>query len=234
MQNTHLENVWFKSVLSNSAYIESCRPSYFKSSEYQEAFKIIKSFWIKYSQVPSKNQVREAARLLNIGDKLSDEILDAMWSINLEDYDQEWLVQNTEAWIEWKTLEQSAIDSINYIKSTDVNPDNIKNVINTYKSIVVDRNNLDFAFDTGLDFSDPDAHEQITTQTFSSGYDFIDYCLGGGFSAKCLYVFLGQPKVGKCGLGITKVRNKRTGEIYNIEIKNLYERIKSDQMRNLR
>jgi archaellum biogenesis ATPase FlaH len=197
MQNTHLENVWFKSVLSNSAYIESCKPSYFKSSEYQEAFKVIKSFWTKYSQVPSKNQVREAARLLNIGDKLSDEILDAMWSINLEDYDQEWLVQNTEAWIEWKTLEQSAIDSINYIKSTDVNPDNIKDVINTYKSIVVDRNNLDFAFDTGLDFSDPDSHEQITTQTFSSGYNFIDYCLGGGFSAKCLYVFLGQPKVGK-------------------------------------
>jgi KaiC/GvpD/RAD55 family RecA-like ATPase len=197
MQNQHLENVWFKSVIDNPSYIEATESGFFKNNDYQEAFKVVKSFWKKYQQIPSKNQIRESAKLLKIEDKLTDSLLESMWSINLEDYDQDWLQQNTESWIEWKTLEKSAVDSINYIKSTEVTPENIKDVINTYKSIVVDRNKIDFSFDSGLDFNDPDAHIQLSSQTFSSGYDYIDFCLGGGFSAKCLYVFLGQPKVGK-------------------------------------
>jgi KaiC/GvpD/RAD55 family RecA-like ATPase len=160
-------------------------------------FKVVKSFWKKYQQIPSKIQVRESAKLLKIEDKITDTLLDSMWSINLDDYDQDWLQQNVESWVEWKTLEKSAVDSINYIRSTEVTPDNIKDVINTYKSIVVDRNKVDFSFDMGLNFRDPDSHKQPSNLTFSSGYDYIDFCLGGGFSAKGLYVFLGQPKVGK-------------------------------------
>ncbi len=197
MQNQHLENIWFRSVIDNPAYIDATDVSFFKNSDYQEAFKVIKSFWKKYQQIPSKIQVRESAKLLKIDDRLTDSLLDSMWMINLEDYDVEWLQQNVESWIEWKTLEKSAVDSINYIRSTDVTPDNIKDVINTYKSIVVDRNKVDFSFDMGLNFRNPDSHKQPSNLTFSSGYDYIDFCLGGGFSAKGLYVFLGQPKVGK-------------------------------------
>ena len=138
MQNQHLENIWFKAVIENPSYIETTEPGYFKNSDYQEAFKVVKSFWRKYNQIPSKNQVRESAKLLKIQDKLSDSLLESMWSISLSDYDSDWLSQNTQAWIEWKTLEKSALDSINYIKSTEVTPDNIKDVINTYKSIIVD------------------------------------------------------------------------------------------------
>jgi replicative DNA helicase len=197
MQNQHLENIWFKAVIDNPSYIEATEPTYFKNTDYQEAFKVVKSFWKKYNQIPTKNQVREAAKLLKIQEKLSDSLLESMWSISLDDYDTEWLQQNTEAWIEWKTLEKSAVDSINYIKTTEVTPDNIKDVISTYKSIIVDRNKIDFSFDIGLDFNNPDSHRQLNSHTFSSGYDYIDLCLGGGFAAKCLYVFLGQPKVGK-------------------------------------
>jgi KaiC/GvpD/RAD55 family RecA-like ATPase len=197
MQNQHLENIWFKAVIDNPAYIEATESNYFKNTDYQEAFKVVKSFWKKYQQIPSKNQVRESAKLLKIEDKLTDSLLESMWSISLSDYDLDWLQQNTESWIEWKTLEKSAVDSINYIKSTDVTPDNIKDVINTYKSIVVDRNKVDFSFDMGLNFNDPEAHKQYSNSTFSSGYEYIDFCLGGGFSAKSLYVLLGQPKVGK-------------------------------------
>lgn len=197
MQNQHLENIWFKAVIDNPSYIEATESSYFKNADFQEAFKVVKSFWKKYQQVPSKNQVRESAKLLKLEDKLTDSLLESMWSISLNDYDTDWLQQNTESWIEWKTLEKSAVDSINYIRSTDVTPDNIKDVINTYKSIVVDRNKVDFSFDIGLNFKDPEAHKQPSSLTFSSGYDYIDHCLGGGFSAKCLYVLLGQPKVGK-------------------------------------
>jgi hypothetical protein len=197
MQNQHLENIWFRAVIDNPAYIDATDISFFKNTDYQEVFKVVKSFWKKYQQIPSKVQVRESAKLLKIEDKISDSLLDSMWSISLQDYDPDWLQQNVESWVEWKTLEKSAVDSINYIRSTEVTPDNIKDVINTYKSIVVDRNKVDFSFDMGLNFRDPESHKQPSNLTFSSGYDYIDFCLGGGFSAKGLYVLLGQPKVGK-------------------------------------
>ena len=136
MQNQHLENIWFKAVIDNPAYIEATESSYFKNADFQEAFKVVKSFWKKYQQVPSKNQVRESAKLLKLEDKLTDSLLESMWSISLNDYDTDWLQQNTESWIEWKTLEKSAVDSINYIKSTDVTPDNIKDVIKKQQFLI--------------------------------------------------------------------------------------------------
>ena len=68
MQNQHLENIWFKAVIDNPAYIEATESSYFKNADFQEAFKVVKSFWKKYQQVPSKNQVRESAKLLKLED----------------------------------------------------------------------------------------------------------------------------------------------------------------------
>ena len=47
------------------------------------------------------------ATVLKIEDRLTDSLLDSMWSVNLVDYDTEWLQQNVESWIEWKTLEKS-------------------------------------------------------------------------------------------------------------------------------
>ena len=67
------------------------------------------------------------------------------------------------------------------------------------KSLIrlLERNNIDFSFDHGLDFFHPESHKQLTYNRFSSGFPFIDTVLGGGFNAKSLYVFMGMPKVGK-------------------------------------
>ena len=94
-------------------------------------------------------------------------------------------------------MTKSAVDAVQYIQKTPVTAENIKEVINTFKNIVVERNNLDFSFDEGLDFFNPESHKQLSHNTFRSGFPFIDTVLGGGFSAKSLYVFMGMPKVGK-------------------------------------
>ena len=228
MNNEHVEPVWFCSIVSDPIYIESGKATFFKDKRHQEAFKIVKSFWKKYNEIPTPSQVKEVVKMLNLGDKLPENQVDTLFGYNLSDYDPQWLKENTEAWIEWKNLEQSALDSITYIKSTPVNVDNIKDVVNTFKSIIVDRNNLDFSFNLGLDFTDPDAHRQPKNSTFSSGYDFIDLALGGGFSAKSLYVFLGQPKVGKCFLGTAQIRKGVTGEMYKISIKDFFNMLNSN------
>jgi hypothetical protein len=226
MNTTHLENIWLLNIINNPRYLQGTESRFFQNDKFQECFKIAKAFWNKYSQIPSKRQIFEIIRSKNLEEKLPESVVDQIWAINLKDYDPEWLSSNTEAWIEWKNLEYSALDSINYLKTVDVTPENVKDIINKYKSIVVEKNNLDFTFDLGLDFTNPEAHKQSLQQTFSSGYPFIDLVLGGGFASKSLYVVLGQPKSGKCVRGIAKVRHKATGEIIEINIEQFYERVK--------
>jgi archaellum biogenesis ATPase FlaH len=156
-----------------------------------------KKFWERYNEVPTSAQLQETVKLENKTDKVSAGEIQAVYDVDLSKYQEDWLTETTELFIEYKNLVTSAVDGVKYIQSTPVTSDNIKEVITTFKNIVVDRNNIDFSFDGGLDFFHPDSHKQLAHTTFSSGYPFIDTVLGGGFSAKSLYVFMGMPKVGK-------------------------------------
>jgi len=75
--------------------------------------------------------------------------------------------------------------------------ENVKDVVQNAKNIITERNNIQFGFDEGLDFFDPESHTQPTTDTFSSGIPYIDLVLGGGFYSKALFCFIGEMKIGK-------------------------------------
>lgn len=224
MDLSYSENIILRNILENPVYLENAKPEFFKNTSFGEIHRIAKKFWEKYSEIPSREQIKESVKLEG-SEKVNSPEIDAIYDIRLDSYQIDWLTETTECFIEYKNLTRSAVDAVQYIQKTPVTAENIKEVINTFKNIVVERNNLDFSFDSGLDFFDPENHKQLTHHTFRSGYPFIDTVLGGGFSAKSLYVFMGQPKVGKCAVGMAKVRNKSTGEVYNIEMEDFYEKV---------
>lgn len=197
MDLSHSENIILRYILENSLYVDSCKAEYFKNSGFQEIFKLSKTFWDKYKECPTSDQLKEGVKLEGLEGKITNGEIDAVYGVDLGRYQDDWLRETTELFIEYKNLVSSAADGVKYIQSTPVTSDNIKDVISTFKNIVVERNNLDFTFDQGLDFFHPDSHKQLTYNRFSSGFPFIDTVLGGGFNAKSLYVFMGMPKVGK-------------------------------------
>ena len=197
MDLSHSENIILKNIICNPAYLETCKGEYFKNSGFQEIFHLSKKFWEKYHEVPSQDQLRESVKLEAREDKVQPGEIQAVFEVDLSKYQEDWLTETTELFIEYKNLVSSAVDGVKYIQSTPVTSDNIKEVVTTFKNIVIERNNIDFSFDQGLDFFHPDNHKQLTSTTFSTGFPFIDTVLGGGFSAKSLYVFMGMPKVGK-------------------------------------
>ena len=158
----------------------------------------------------------------NLAGSITDGEIDAVYGVELTKYQADWLAETTELFIEYKNLISSASDGIKYIQSTPVTSENIKHVIDTFKNIVVERNSLDFDFNCGLDFFNPESHKQLTFNTFSSGYNFIDTVLGGGFSAKSLYVFMGMPKVGKTlwlgNLAAEAVKNGHNVAVISLEM----------------
>ena len=197
MDLTHSENIVLRNILGDPAYLELAKPDFFKNDSFKTVIEVSKGFWEKYKQSPSKDQLKESLKISGKSEEVKDSDIDSIYEIDLNNYDPEWLTETTQFFIEYKNLTKSAIEAVKYLQSTPVSSENIKNVIETFKGIINDRNTIDFSFDEGLDFFNASNHKQPTFNTFSSGYPFIDTVLGGGFSAKALYVFMGMPKVGK-------------------------------------
>jgi archaellum biogenesis ATPase FlaH len=132
---------------------------------------------------------------------LSEEIdsskIEFLYEVNLREYDEDWLKETAQSWIEYKNLDLSVFDLLNYLKTTKVTTENVQDVVQTAKNIIAERNNLTFDFDEGLDFFNPESHLQPLADTFSSGIPMIDLVLGGGFYSKALFCFIGEMKIGK-------------------------------------
>ena len=66
------------------------------------------------------------------------------------------------------------------------------------KVLINDRNNLTFNSDLGLDFFDWEAHDQKETEKVSTGYNFLDRMLSGGYDkGGNLIVYAGEQNIGK-------------------------------------
>lgn len=222
MDLTHSENILLRYILQSPAYIETCKKDFFKNESLGEIFSMSRDFWNKYHEMPTGEQLIEAIKISGKDYPVEKNEIRSVFEIDLANYDDDWLRETTEFFIEYKNLTKSAVDAVKYIQSTPVTSDNIKEVIDNFKNIVVERNNIDFSFDEGLDFFKPDSHKQLTQSTFSSGYPFIDTVLGGGFAAKALYVFMGMPKVGKSlwlgNLGAQAVKSGHNVAILSLEM----------------
>ena len=220
MDLSHSENIILRYVISSQTYLETCKREFFKNESFGEILAAVREFWDKYHEIPAAEQLIEAFKLKGNSDGVDKNEIRSIYEIDLSKYEDEWLKETTEFFIEYKNLTKSAVDALKYIQSTPVTSDNIKTVIDTFKNIIVERNNIDFSFDEGLDFFNPENHQQLTQNTFSTGYPFIDTVLGGGFSSKALYVFMGMPKVGKSlWLGNLAAQAVRSG--HNVAILSL-------------
>lgn len=197
MVSSHLEKLFYHYLMERKELANIVKPRFFESEDIKKLYDISTEFIAKYNAAPTKNQVIELCKTRGFADELPASKLELIFDVNLREYDEEWLRESSEAWIEYKNLDISVYDLIAYLKTTNINAENVKEVVQTAKSLINDRNNIQFGFDEGLDFFNPASHLQPTSDTFSSGYPYIDLCLGGGFYSKALFCFIGEMKIGK-------------------------------------
>ena len=223
MLPTHLEKIAFHTILENKDYINIVKSNFFETPNYGILFKLGAAFVNKYNKTPTKQQLIELTKLKNISN-ITNEFFDALYDYDGDQYDPDWIEESIEAWIEFKKLDTSVEGLLTYLKTTKISTENVKNVVETAKDIIVEGANIDFKFDEGLDFFNPESHKQPTLDTFSTGFPYLDTVLGGGWSTKALYVLVGETKIGKCASKNTKIkiRNKKTGEIREMTMGEFY------------
>ena len=172
------EKIIFRYSLAKPKYLQTIKQTFYTSEEIDNISRLALKFHERFHEVPSKEQMKALLKDPKIKSKISDEMIELIWDVQLQEYDEEWLTSTVEAWIKWRTFDLSLIDTVEYIKSTTVSPENVDAIVNKVKTLINDRNSLTFNSDLGLDFFDPAAHDQKETEKVSSGYNFIDRMLG--------------------------------------------------------
>jgi len=192
------EKIFFKLSLSKPKYLEAIKTGFYTSEEIDLLSKLSNKFHEKFHETPSKEQMKLLVQRSKAKDKIEPSMVDLIYDVNLNEYDEEWLTSTAESWIKWRNFDISLIDTVEFIKTTEVTPDNADHIISKVKSLINDRNNLTFNSDLGLDFFDPDSHDQMENDKVSSGYNFIDQALGGGYDkGGNLVVYAGEQNIGK-------------------------------------
>ena len=192
------EKIFFKLSLSKPKYLEAIKTGFYTSEEIDLLSKLSNKFHEKFHETPSKEQMKLLVQRSKAKDKIEPSMVDLIYDVNLNEYDEEWLTSTAESWIKWRNFDISLIDTVEFIKTTEVTPDNADHIISKVKSLINDRNNLTFNSDLGLDFFDPDSHDQMENDKVSSGYNFIDQALGGGYDkGGNLIVYAGEQNIGK-------------------------------------
>lgn len=192
------EKIFFKLSLAKPKYLQAIKSGFYTSEEIDILSYLSNKFYAKFSEAPSKDQLALLVAHSKSKDKITDSIMDMIFQVDLDQYDEEWLTSTAESWIKWRTFDGSLMDTIEFIKTTQVTPENADGIIQKVKNLINERNALTFNSDLGLDFFDVEAHDQKDKDKVSSGYNFLDRLLGGGYDkGGNLIVYAGEQNIGK-------------------------------------
>lgn len=129
--------------------------------------------------------------------EIPDSIVSSVYDININEYDQDWLKRTGESWVKWKHFDKQLVRTIEYVKTQDVSPENVEDVVTRAIGMISTEGSLNFDTDIGLDFFKPEDHVQRTSKKIETGWSFIDNVSGGGYDTKSLIVYAGEQNIGK-------------------------------------
>ena len=189
------EKIFFNYFIKKSHYFKSIKPGFFSNNDVDHLATLAKDFHIKFGESPTKDQMQ--ALVKDDPNEISDEIVSAVYSININEYDQDWIKRTCESWIKWKHFDKQLVKTIEYVKTQNVSPDNVEDIVARAIGMISGEGSLSFDSDVGLDFFNPEHHIQRKNKKLETGWTFVDNVSGGGYDPKSLVVYAGEQNVGK-------------------------------------
>lgn len=176
--------------------LAAVKPHYFNDDTLQKVYREVKRFFLEYKKIPTKNEIRELANLANLD--IPEDKFDKLFAIDLKTMTYDFLVKYTKAFVLLKNLNEVTIETLSYLKTAEINPDNIELITNEVRTKFSDKLNLSFTnADAGLNFFNASHHIQLSKVGTPTGFPFFNKVLDGGWNPKTLVIFQGRPKVGK-------------------------------------
>lgn len=192
----YFENILVYQSLTNTSYladiIEYIKLDYFNNSDIRVVFKVIKEYYKQYHKAPNASELVQYL--------VSDEQKEAFKKViqtsktldkNIS-YDE--IIINTERFLGERAVYTTMMDIAGDFKNLD-----ISNVYQRFHDACNIRLNKDLGLDFYRDVDKLVDYLGKPNPTISTGFTWLDQKLGGGYleEGKALYIFVGQPNVGK-------------------------------------
>ena len=205
MTTPQLEKVYFNYILKNRKYFELVQPHFFRNSEIQFVYGVLRKYMMSSSdvKVPTPRQILD---MVNIEDKegvITKEILKSILQVDLKEYDEKNFIEpKFNGWLLSNRLKNGTVDIIDETRGLDNVSDFEKAIeaANRIKNIVDEMSSTNFVDedDLGSDFDEPEHHVQDSAKfKVKCGFETIDHMLGGGWDIATLNVIMAQTNGGK-------------------------------------
>lgn len=200
-----LEKVFFSFILKNKKYFDLVKPYFFRNSEIQFVYGVIRNYILKSSdvQVPTPRQILDMVTLEDKEGVITKEILKSILQINLNEYDEKNFIEpKFNAWVLSNRLKTGTVDIIDETRNLDNISDFDKAIeaADKIKAIVDEMSSTNFVQDDdlGSDFDEAENHVQDSSKfKVKCGFETIDHMLGGGWDISTLNVVMAETNNGK-------------------------------------
>lgn len=192
----YFENILVYQSLTNTSYltdiIDYIKLNYFNNNDIRVVFKVIKEYYKQYHKAPNASELVQYL----VSDEQKEAFKKVIQTSKILDknisYDE--VIANTERFLGERAVYTTMMDIAGDFKNLDIS--------NVYQRFH-DACNIRLYKDLGLDFYR--GIDKLVdylgkpNPTISTGYKWLDQKLGGGYleEGKALYIFVGQPNVGK-------------------------------------
>ena len=205
MTTPQLEKVYFNYILKNKKYFEIVKAYFFRNSEIQFVYGVIREYILKNSdvEIPTPRQILDMVNLQDKEGMITKDILKSILQVDLKEYDEKNFIEpNFNGWILSNRLKTGTVDIIEETRNLDSISDFDKAVeaANRIKEIVDEMSSTNFVQDDdmGSDFDEAENHIQDTSKfKIKCGFETMDHMLGGGWDIGTLNILMGMSNSGK-------------------------------------
>jgi archaellum biogenesis ATPase FlaH len=192
------EKIFFRLSLIKPKYLQTIKRGFYTVDDIDSMHYLAVKFYDKFKETPSKDQMIALNSNPRVKNKIEEDIIELVYNVDLATYDEEWLQSTIESWIKWRTFDATLMDTIEFVKTTEVTPENVDDIVSKVKTLINDRNSIVFNSDIGLDFFNAEDHVPNEKDKISTGYRFLDRVLNGGYDKDgSLVVYVGEQNIGK-------------------------------------
>lgn len=199
--------------------IDHIKPSYFNDKNLYLVFEIVCDFYNRRKTIPTHTEIKA---YLDTPDK-RESFKAAVASIaNIaKDINKDELYDNTERFIKERGIYQTMMNVAKDVGNGEIDTSKILDSFEKTCNVTLVH---DIGLDLFADFHRVEADLKRKDPVISSGYDWLDDKLAGGFlqSGRAMYIFAGETNIGKSiilsNLAINMARQKKTVLVITLEM----------------
>jgi len=225
----------FKYLITHPIYVKYVEKGFFPTAV-DKVFTRVSNHYETYGTMPTEATALELCRP-DIEAELYDEgLVHVLFSADISDIDPKWLEDHVQDWIRQQRLYIRLKKANDLFKDRTIDKADVsghyEDSVTEIADIVNSSKDIDFNFQPGLDFFDPNSHIQERSDKLASPYAYLNRVTQGGYDNKTLNVYLGASNVGKCFTGDThiRIRHDLTGEVFETTAEEFYRMLKESEI----